>query len=97
MIDNNHDYLFALSFYRSVCYFSSIQIENFSLCTKILTNNTKYQKRYEIIEIFKPLPDPLGKEKEKLKRALKVISEGDDIDKDDVLPGPISRTKMVAM
>ncbi len=42
MIDNDYDFLFALSFYRSVCYFSSIQIENFSFCTKILTNNNNF-------------------------------------------------------
>jgi hypothetical protein len=33
-------------------------------------------------------PDPPGKEKENLKRALKVINEGDDTDEDDVPQGP---------
>jgi hypothetical protein len=42
MFDNNHGFFFALSCYHSVRYFSSVRIENFPLCTKILTNNSNF-------------------------------------------------------
>jgi hypothetical protein len=48
----------------------------------------KAHKGSERRDLFNPQPDPPGKEKEKLKRALKVFGEGDDTDEDDVPPGP---------